>query len=272
MDEFGHKIRRIASVLNVEEIRWDSSSSLIKVTSDVSSPSESGRDAVYDIRGNLRSVKLRAEKEHEVTSPDGKYSYNIDTGKITLRATGGVLGILPPDYVATSWDKYNNLLGLIDDDAKGNVFYEFDTTKKQLESHVLKFDASSSAGKAEFDGFMWLKIDRIASRPHDLLAYSYWGHGDYGLAILDMSRWTLHYITDSPVVAWSPDGSRFCGRKPSNTGNYSRRPDGSWRQVWVSPLEIVGVPSGKVRIIQQGLVSASGADWRGGSQSSSIFP
>ena len=110
----------------------------------------------------------------------------------------------------------------------------------------------------------WWAISSLESFSGKYLAQSNWHNSsvgtDYGIYFLDPSKGTCRYLAESQFVAWSPDHRSFCAAPGRDLAPYGSKLGA--KSVWVAPLEVVGVPDGKTRILQDGLIWVMAADWR----------
>ncbi|HEY3329453.1 MAG TPA: hypothetical protein VGK19_05490 [Capsulimonadaceae bacterium] len=266
MDENGKHQRRVARIGSGAGYTWDRKLARIVVTSDGEGDSAFLSQVTYDLTGRKVGAAKVRDPVIAPISPDGKLRYDTESGQIIDNRTGAVLGSTMPAYPTATWVDNSAAIGIVyDEAAKATKVVKFGVNGRATRSFALKDDEVSSPNSAGSDG-TWLGLTALHSLANCYLAKQNWHNStvgtDCGYFIADLGHSTFTYLAEGQFAAWSPDQRSFATAPGRDTANYERHPDGTWRTVWVAPLQVVSVATRRVRTIQGGLVWVTGADWR----------
>lgn len=265
MDASGSNQRKIVNLKDYPSVTWDASSTRILVTDDPEGDATSMTQTTYDLTGRKLSTRTVRDDRILIPSPDGKLRYDTEAGQIVNAMTGKVVGSVVCDAAVCAWATASTLAVLKSGENVPTTLSIYGSNGALLQRTTLMSSDASSTPVAGADG-IWDGLSVINGSQGKYLALQNWHNSTtgtyYGLYVVDTTKSSLTFLAETQFLAWSPDHRRMCTSPGRDMVNYERKADGTWRTVWVAPLNVVDVPSGKLRQLQGGLIWVTGADWR----------
>lgn len=235
-------------------------------------------DSIY-VKYSLDGTKLSSNKAPNIDplylpplSPNGRYQFQYSEGNSSIvDSKTGEKVLKTADYTSICWNGNDQFLGMLsnNNDAHTPTSYELyrvslDGTLKHL-CHLSPTGEHDSSINTYF-GADFCRIDPWPGRPGIYLGWENWHNStvgtDFGLYLIDPKSSTLKFIAESSIAIWSPDKQSLCVSPGQDLSNYSRKKDGTYKQVFTAALQILDLESYKLHTLQGGLMLLENADWK----------